>query len=269
MLNTPICITIAGSDSSAGAGIQADLKTFAAHKCYAMSVITASTAQSHLGIVDVAALTPEHIEAQLRSLLGNYNIAAIKTGMIATPEQIKVIADILNQHPEIPLIVDPVLGSSSGKNWSSSELIESYLAHLLPRANLITPNRPEATSLFGEQAVNEPHQGMNDIAVRYKVAILLKGGHDKSDEHVIDSLFREGSVRSFTHPRTSTTNDHGTGCTLASAITANLALGDSLEQATEKGIQYVQTLLNESKGYLARNSNKPLCNLPMNHFLEN
>lgn len=268
MGNTPICITIAGSDSCAGAGIQADIKTFSVHQCYAMSVITASTAQSHAGIVDIAALSPEHIRAQLSNLLNTYKIAAIKTGMIASPEQVKVIAEILNQHPEIPLIVDPVLGSSSGKTWSSHELIDSYLVHLLPRASVITPNKPEAIAMFGDQVSIDPHTILRDIASNNNSAILLKGGHEKSSDDVIDVLYTKGSIKAYRKPRVCTTNDHGTGCTLASAITANLAHGKDIEQATENATQYVHSLLSASTGFLSEKSNKPLTNLPMNHFFE-
>jgi hydroxymethylpyrimidine/phosphomethylpyrimidine kinase len=266
--NTPICLTIAGSDSCAGAGIQADIKTFSVHQCYAMSVITASTAQSHQGIVDVAELSPDHIRAQLSTLLDTYNIAAIKTGMIASPEQVNVIAEILNQHPDIPLVVDPVLGSSSGKTWSSNELIDSYLDHLLPRANLITPNKPEAIAIFGEQVINDPHTVLRDIASKNNLAILLKGGHETSSVEVTDYLYTKESIKAFSHPRVCTTNDHGTGCTLASAISANLAHGKDIEQATKNATQYVHSLLSASKGFLVENSNKPLSNLPMNHFFE-
>ena len=268
MRNTPICITIAGSDSCGGAGIQADIKTFAAHNCYAMSVITASTAQTHLGITDIQPLPPQHIKTQLAALLKNYSVAAIKTGMFASAAQIDSIIDVLDEYHHIPLIVDPVLGSSSGSNWSTKELIESYLSSLIPRASLLTPNTDEAHALFGIQNSTDPLEHLREIAKQHEIAILLKGGHATANDLVIDHLVQADSLKSFRHPYIKSENTHGTGCTLASAITAHLAQGSELERACELAIEYMDGLLRHSRNFLGTNSRPPLCNLPMNHFFE-
>ncbi|KZY71079.1 hypothetical protein A3742_00905 [Oleiphilus sp. HI0071] len=268
MSNTPICITIAGSDSSGGAGIQADLKTFAAHNCYAMSVITASTAQTHLGITDIQPLPSHHIKAQLDALLQNYSIKAIKTGMFSSSDQIETVADALDEYNHIPLIVDPVLGSSSGSSWVTEELVNSYLTTLLPRATLITPNTIEAETLFNVQKHAKPLGHLQGIAMQYNVAILLKGGHAVSSDEVIDHLVQPHHVESFHHRHIESENTHGTGCTLASAITANIAHGETLQHACALAIDYIDALLRSSKGFIEHNSKPPLRNLPMNHFFE-
>ncbi len=268
MRNTPICITIAGSDSCAGAGIQADLKTFAAHNCYAMSVITASTAQTHLGITDIQPLPPEHIKAQLACLLQNYSVTAIKTGMFASAAQIDATTDILNKYRQIPLIVDPVLRSSSGNNWSTNELLESYLSTLIPMASLITPNTDEAQALFGLQNSAAPLEHLREIAAEHEIAILLKGGHAIKQYEVIDHLVQAEGFKVFRHPRIESENTHGTGCALASAITAQLAHGNDLEQACELAIDYIDRLLRHSRDFLSPNTSTDLRNMPMNHFFE-
>lgn len=268
MRNTPICITIAGSDTCGGAGIQADIKTFSAHHCYAMSVITASTAQTHLGITEIQPLPSSHVKAQLEGLLNNYSVAAIKTGMIASPSQVNTITEVLNDYSHIPVIVDPVLGSSTGSNWTTEELIDSYLSNLIPRASLLTPNTVEAHALFGIESSAEPIESIQEIAERNDIAILLKGGHAITGNEVIDRLVLANNLKTFRHACIESENTHGTGCTLASAITANVAHGYDLERACALAIEYIERLLRNSKNFLGPNSQPPLRNLPMNHFFE-
>lgn len=261
MKNTPICITIAGSDSCGGAGIQADIKAFSAQECYAMSVITASTAQTHLGIDDIHALPSAHIEKQLICLLTDYTVSAIKTGMFASPEQILTVSEVLKRFEYIPIIVDPVLGSSTGSSWSTEALIDAYKRALFPLATLITPNTHEAIQLFGETP-----DALISFAEQYDLAILLKGGHEAHQEHITDRLIQTSSTQDFRHPRITSSNTHGTGCSLASAIAAHIAQGKDLALACELGIAYVEELLRSSQDFLADQSKAPLTNLPMNHF---
>lgn len=268
MINTPICITIAGSDSCAGAGIQADIKSFSAHNCYAMSVITASTAQTHLGITDIQPLSSAHVGAQLEGLLRTYSVAAIKTGMLCSPSQVNAITDVLCKYNHIPLVVDPVFGSSAGNHWSSKELIDSYLSSLIPRASVITPNTAEAQALFGLGENTESLEHLREFAKQHNIAILLKGGHAPTKHEVIDHLVQVDCLKIFRHPRIESVNTHGTGCTLASAITAQLALGHNLEHACELAIEYIDKILRHSKDFLTPNAVSPLRNLPMNHFFE-
>lgn len=276
MPSAPICITIAGSDSCAGAGIQADIKTFAQLGCYGMSVITASTAQTHLGVNDMHVLPVKHVEKQLSSLLRNYRISAIKTGMLASAEHIAMISDVLSHHPNIPLICDPVLGASSGADWSCDSIKAAYIERLAPISRLFTPNLDEATRLFTHY---EPNELSEEMASELRVslanfsqstgsAILLKGGHiDPQSNLVLDRLFiANKDHKSYQHERVRTANNHGTGCTLASAVASFTALGHDLEDSVSLAIQYLQKVIKQSQTFLHDQAGEPAHNLPMNHF---
>jgi len=271
MTESPICITIAGSDSCGGAGIQADLKTFHAHHCYGMSVITATTAQTHTHVSDVHAIPSTHLVQQLSALLDEYQIAAVKTGMFANADQVKNVAKILSKYPHIPIVVDPVLGSSTGSNWATNDLIDTYKTHLLPISTIVTPNTIEAKALYGAGSNSE----INTLINETHCALLLKGGHASQADHstITDELFhlrQQGEIHAhrFTHPRVHTTNTHGTGCTLASSIAANLAHGLDLTDACAKSITFLQRCLRASNGFLTKQIRSPADNLPMNHNFE-
>lgn len=264
MKKYPICVTIAGSDSCAGAGIQADLKTFQTLQCYGMSVITATTAQNHLAINEVHPIPVIHVETQLNTLLDEYDVAAIKTGMFAKAEQIESVTCILNNYAQIPLIVDPVLGSSSGTEWESHTLVEAIKNLLLPRATMITPNLVEASRLFPDYSISD----LQSISENTNTAILLKGGHGIDETTVTDSFINKNDVLTIRHERISTLNSHGTGCTLASAIAANIALGNDLQNSTKTAIDYVHQTLSNSRNYLHDSCKNELRNLPMNHTIK-
>ena len=271
--NPPICLTIAGSDPCAGAGIQADLKAFAAHGCYGMSVITATTAQSHQGIRDIHAIPADHFEAQLQHLLDCYEVSAIKTGLILGTEQIDIIVETLSKFPNIPLVIDPVLSSSSGTSWSNEAFKRGLVDSLLPRATLITPNLPEYIELFCKNAndANAQHDIFTKYLSQNNTALLLKGGHsDTTHTDITDTLHLPNEVEpvTFTHPRIPTSNDHGTGCTLASSICARLALGNTLVDATRLAINYLEQCIRHSEGFLLERSSAPFHNMPMQHFFD-
>jgi len=268
--STPICISIAGSDSCAGAGIQADLKTFASLDCYGMSVITAVTAQTDLSISAIEAIPVTLVAEQLNCLLSRYKVSAIKTGLLPSAGHIHSICDILAEHQDIPLIVDPVLSSTSGTSWSNDELIEAYKTRLAPMAKILTPNIDEFKRLFPEE-----YKHPQTLCDHMNTAILVKGGHtDPADQSLLegaitDALYRPNKAStSFTHAYLETANTHGTGCTLASAIASYVAHGYKIRKSTRNGIDYLQQVLRSSEGFLKKRlqNKEHQHNLPMNHF---
>lgn len=230
---TPIALTIAGSDSSGGAGIQADLKTFTALGVYGASVITAITAQNTHGVQDVLTLPPAIIAAQMTSLAGDLAVGAIKTGMLADRLTVETVVRGLDAFGGVPLVVDPVMVATSGDVLLQPDAIEAVRRDLLPRAEVVTPNLREAARLL-EQPIASDLDEMLDQAQRLLAfgskAVLLKGGHGAGSEATDVLAFAAGSLR-FSAPRIATRNTHGTGCTLAAAIAARLALGDGLPEA--------------------------------------
>ena len=238
---TPIALTIAGSDSSGGAGIQADLKTFAALGVYGASVITAVTAQNTRGVRAVHAVPPEIVLEQTRALAEDLEIGAIKIGMLANRGVIEAAAEGLGDFKGVPVILDPVMAAASGDLLLEPEAVEALLARLFPVASLITPNLAEAAALLSASpAKNEVE--MIEQGVRLKTlgarAVLVKGGHS-GGETAIDVLVAEGEPARFEAKRCQSANTHGTGCTLSAAIAAELAKGASLLAAVERAKSYV------------------------------
>lgn len=237
----PIALTIAGSDSSGGAGIQADLKTFTAFAVYGASVITALTAQNTRGVQAVSAVAPEFVAAQIASVLDDLDVGAVKTGMLANREIIAVVAEALGRRPDILLVVDPVMVATSGDPLLQPDAVEAFKTLLFPRAALITPNLPEAARLLGtpiaetEAEARAQVQALGALGAR---AVLLKGGHGTGDE-AVDLLLSDGVIRRFASPRIETRNTHGTGCTLSAAIAALLAQGSDMESAVTRAKTYV------------------------------
>ncbi len=246
----PAALTIAGSDSGGGAGIQADLKTFAALGVYGASVITAITAQNTLGVQSVGATEPGLVEAQLSSVLGDLRLGAIKTGMLGSAESIHAIADQLAARaPDIPLVMDPVMVATSGSSLADGPTIEA-MRHLMARATLVTPNLEEAAALTGispdsPAAMRDAGRALLECGC---TAVLIKGGHGSGPE-ISDLLVTANGERSWSH-RALPGSYHGTGCTLASAVAAGLALGNDLERAVERGIGFVQKAM--KRGGLSR-----------------
>ena len=241
MAMTAIALTIAGSDSSGGAGIQADLKTFSALGVYGASAITALTAQNTQGVEAVLVVPPDFVARQIRVVARDLNIAAVKIGMLATSEIIEAVAGALEALPGVPMVLDPVMVAASGDVLLDDDAIETLRTVLLPRATLITPNLPEAAKLLdSDEAKDEREMSAQAAALRSlgAKAVLIKGGHAEGAEAVDLLLDGDGELR-LAAPRVATGNTHGTGCTLSSAIAAELAKGASLRDAVTAAKAYV------------------------------
>ncbi len=237
----PVALTIAGSDSSAGAGIQADLKTFAAFGVYGASVITALTAQNTVGVQGVSVVDADFVLRQLDSVFADLHVVAAKTGMLATASIVAAVGDRLTAVADLQLVVDPVMVATSGDQLLSDDAIDTYLAKLLPRACLVTPNLPEAARLLRcPEALTlaaAVAQAKSLLALGCR-AVLLKGGHGAGPE-IVDVFCTAEGVEIFAHPRIATRNTHGTGCTLSAAVTAALVEGASLRDAVATAVDYV------------------------------
>lgn len=236
-------LSIAGSDPSGGAGIQADLKTMTMHGVYAMSAVTALTAQNTTGVRGVLECAPEFLALQLDCIFSDIVPDAVKTGMVSSAPLIRVIADRLTHYRAQNLVVDPVMVSTSGSRLLEEEALEALWGQLLPLAVLITPNIPEAEVLSGLSIQDE--QGMEEaariIGDSCGCAVLCKGGHAIQDAD--DVLYERGRLRWFRGERIDNPNTHGTGCTLSSAIAANLALGLPLEESVARAKYYLSGAL--------------------------
>lgn len=240
MTTPPIAFTIAGSDSGGGAGIQADLKTFHQFRVFGTSAITAVTAQNTRGVQGWVALPVAMIEAQIDAVAGDLRPAATKTGMLADASIVEAVAAAVRRHALAPLVVDPVMVSASGDALLERDAVAALRARLIPLATLVTPNLDEAEMLVGETVrdVEAMERAGRVLVARGATAALIKGGHLIGDA-AIDVLVHGDRVRVFTHPRLDTRHTHGTGCTLSSAITALLALGNELDSAVEQSIDWV------------------------------
>ncbi len=238
---TAIALTIAGSDTSGGAGIQADLKTFAALEVYGATVITALTAQNTLGVEAVHMVPPDFVRAQMWAVAVDFEVGAIKTGMLGTSAVIKTVVEGLADFARVPVVLDPVMVAASGDPLLDKDAVDTLRSALIPRATLITPNLAEAAALLGEGvARNEAEmaaQARKLLMFGVKAA-LLKGGHAEGPEAVDIFLDGEGEMRLSTQ-RVMTRNTHGTGCTLSAAIAAELAKGVSLRVAVAMGKAHV------------------------------
>jgi hydroxymethylpyrimidine/phosphomethylpyrimidine kinase len=248
MLRT--ALSIAGSDPSGGAGIQADLKTFLDSGVYGMSVITALTAQNTNTVSGIFSVSPAFIQEQLRTLFADLPVHAVKIGMLADADTIAAVVAGLSDYAG-PIVVDPVMISTSGHRLLQPDAIDALRARLVPRATVVTPNLPEADLLLDGA---DPQAWAEQIGV----AVLIKDGHS-SGATVRDVLYRPGlPPRATTHPRRQTRNTHGTGCTLSSAIAAGLAKGQELPAAVEGGIAYVARLIDGSTEHTLGSGKGPL-----------
>ena len=236
----PTALTIAGSDSGGGAGIQADLKTFAALGVYGTSAITAVTAQNTLGVTAIGVLSADLVTAQIEAVAGDIEIHATKTGMLARAAIVEAVAAAV-EDLELPnLVVDPVMIAKSGDRLLDDEGIQTLCTELLPRARVVTPNIPEAEVLSGKRisSADTAREAAQRIHAMGAAAVIVKGGHAAGDE-IVDLLFDGEQFIEFRTPRVKSSNTHGTGCTFASAIAAHLALGRSLPEATARAQAYV------------------------------
>jgi len=239
-------LSIAGSDSGGGAGIQADLKTFSALGVFGTSVITAVTAQNLSGVSAIQAVVPDVVEKQLLAVLEGFPIKAIKTGMLFSAEIIGVIVAVLSAFPSIPLVTDPVFAATSGSRLIEDDAVAMLTEKLFPLASLITPNMPEAEVLSGLSLSRRDQ--LPEAAVllhqRFGTAVLLKGGH--LEDHAVDVLCDDSGVTVFESPLIGGVNNHGSGCTLAAAIAAALARGELLTDAVSTAKSYINDCLNQA-----------------------
>jgi hydroxymethylpyrimidine/phosphomethylpyrimidine kinase len=244
-----IALTIAGSDSGGGAGIQADLKTFHRFGVFGTSVVTAVTAQNTRGVAAWEAVPPALVTAQLDAVASDLRPAAVKSGMLAGASTIEVVAAGLRRHALTPYVLDPVLVATSGDALADAGAVAAIKSHLLPLATLVTPNLDEAERLTGAR-VRDP-EAMAAAAVALIAlgarAALVKGGHLAGNE-VVDVLFDGRALRQFRHPRIQSTSTHGTGCALSAAITAQLATGAELPAAVERALAWVHAAIASAPG---------------------
>ena len=236
-------LTIAGSDSGGGAGIQADLKTMTMNGVFGMSAITALTAQNTTGVSGIMEVTPEFLEQQLDAVFTDIYPDAVKTGMVSSTELIMVIARKLKQYDAKNIVVDPVMVATSGAKLISDDAIDSLKEYLLPLATVITPNIPEAEVLSGRSITSEEDMvaAAKEIYERFGCAVLCKGGHQINDAN--DLLYNENGPQWFYGKRINNPNTHGTGCTLSSAIASNLAKGENTEEAVKEAKDYISGAL--------------------------
>lgn len=249
----PIALTIAGSDSGGGAGIQADLKTFTALGVYGTSAITAVTAQNPAGVSDIQGIAPGVVAAQIRQVLDYFPVCAVKIGMLMSAEIARAVADTLEEklppspsgQGRIPVVVDPVMVATSGARLLEDEAVEALCSRILPLASLITPNMDEAALLTGREVIKDEHlePAARAIHDRFGVPVLVKGGHLQDSDEAIDVFFNGTGPEFFAATYLKQVDAHGTGCTLSSAIAVYLIRGFPLEDAISEGKNYLQQAL--------------------------
>lgn len=244
VLMIPVALTIAGSDSSAGAGIQADLKTFSALGVYGLTAVTCVVAETPGKVSKIEPVSAELVGEQIAVLLRGFPVTAIKTGLLFSGRIIAEIARVLREHPPVPLVIDPVMVATSGDAILQDDATETYERELFPLAALITPNLGEAARLTGKKItdLSGMHIAGKTLANKYGVPVLLKGGHLTGDD-AIDLLFREGNAIEFSARFSRGITTHGTGCTYSAAITAGLAKSLALEEAIRRAKQFVSAAI--------------------------
>ena len=242
----PTALTIAGSDSSAGAGIQADLKTFGALGVYGLTAVTCVVAEMPGRVSKIEPVSAALVRDQIEVLLRGFPVAAIKTGLLFSAEIITEIARVLRENHSRPLVIDPVMVATSGDPLLQNDAVENYERNLFPLATLITPNLGEAARLLGKPISDLPamREAGEILANKYGVSVLLKGGHLTGDQ-AIDLLFLNGNVIEFSAPFSRGIATHGTGCTYSAAITAGLATGLPLEEAIRRAKNFVSAAIAE------------------------
>lgn len=243
MKSIPNCLTIAGSDPSGGAGIQADLKTFSAHGCYGMSVITGLTAQNTCGVQDIYSVTPEFVLAQLQSIFDDIQVDSIKIGMLGTSEIVREVAKFLTPFNHIPIILDPVMNAKSGDDLLQPDAVKNLISDLIPQAQLVTPNLPEVSRIIGtkvtcKDSMVKAGEAMLSLGAK---AALIKGGH--LNETKDDLLVTKEDYLWISGHMVKTKNTHGTGCTLSSAIAAYVAKGFTIKQSVLEAKSYITRAL--------------------------
>jgi hydroxymethylpyrimidine/phosphomethylpyrimidine kinase len=257
-------LTIAGSDSGGGAGIQADIKSISACGAYAASVITATTAQNTKGVYDIHAIPVTHVEQQLDAVLRDIKFGAIKIGMLHSCDVIKIVASKLAEYNIKNIVLDPVMVATSGDKLITNEAIDC-LNTFLPQAQLITPNIPEAELLIGH-SINSSNfeKTAKELGEKYNTSVLLKGGHlEMNTKVMVDVLFvhKTKETHEIHNPKINSNNTHGTGCSLSSSIATFLSLGNNLKVSVNKGCEYVNHAIDNGKDMILGKGNSPI-----NHF---
>ncbi|CAO4146367.1 Hydroxymethylpyrimidine/phosphomethylpyrimidine kinase [Methylorubrum aminovorans] len=259
---TAIALTIAGSDSSGGAGIQADLKTFAALRVYGASVVTALTAQNTTGVQAIHDVPADFVAAQIDSVFADLAVGAVKIGMLSRPETIRAVAEGLRRHAAgIPVVLDPVMVATSGDRLISQEAVETLRSALMPLATVVTPNLPEAATLLDEAEAEHENEAVGQarrLLARGARAVLIKGGHGEGRESVDHLIAADGTLRRFAAPRIETRNSHGTGCTLSAAVAAGLARGQGLAEAVAGAKTYVTAAIRAADSVPVGHGHGPL-----------
>lgn len=253
----PNVLSIAGSDPSGGAGVQADLKTFNALGVYGMAVITALTAQNTQGVSGVYDVSAGFVKDQLKAVFDDIRVDAVKIGMLARADIVEVVADVLDYYQPEHIVLDPVMVATSGDALIDQSALEVMKERLFPLSSIITPNIPEAEKILRKVVMNQ-EQSAQALLEQGSRAVLLKGGHLKG-EIIYDALSFAGGLKVFELPRVDTENTHGTGCTLSAAIAVYLAKGEGMEQACWNAKQYVHQCLLRADDLSVGQSNGPLC----------
>ncbi len=261
-----MALTVAGSDSSAGAGLQADLKTFAAHDVYGLCAVTSVVAEIPGKVVSWDEVTAQLLREQLEVLDAGFRLGAIKTGMLATPELVRVVCEFLEERAgAAPLVVDPVMVASSGDVLLRPEAIEKYRKHLLPIATLATPNLAETAVLMNRDPADvkalDMEAAAREFTDRYACPVLIKGGHWQTGAEAVDLLWDGEQMHRFASPRVENIDTHGTGCTLSAAIAANLAKGLELPDAVGAAKRYITAAIGQAHTW-----SQPAAIRALNHF---
>ncbi len=240
-------MTIAGSDCSSGAGLQADLKTFQHFGLHGLTAVTCIVSETANIVRRVDAVDVDMMEDQIRLMLDAFPLHVVKTGMLGSAAHVRRIAKIFSDHPEIQLVIDPVMIASTGASLLEPEAVETYQRQLLPLARVITPNLPEAEVLLGRKilSLDDMEASAADLAQEYACAVLLKGGHLDGSE-CVDLLAVDGVIHRFSSPRLPVSASHGTGCTLAAAVASGLALGKTLPESVTDAKAYLDHCLSTS-----------------------
>ena len=259
-MTVPVALTIAGSDSSGGAGIQADLKTFAAFGVYGASVITALTAQNTRGVSGIHQAPAEFVTAQIDAVFSDLAVGAVKVGMVAQLASIDAIAAGLKRWSPKHVVLDPVMVATSGDRLLEAGAVEALRGKLIPCASIVTPNLPEAAALLDEPVAESEtavaHQGRRLLAMGCR-AVLIKGGHGQGAESV-DYLFDANGMLALAAPRIATNNTHGTGCSLSSAIAASLAKGEGLETAVRNAKSWISAAIGAADRFSVGRGHGPI-----------
>ncbi len=248
MSTLPVILSIAGSDCSAGAGLQADLKAGMANGSYPLTVLTCAVSEVPGLVESIIEMPAEFVASQLQLCLAHYPVRAIKAGMLYSSAIVQSVAKVLREHNPIPLVIDPVMIATAGESLMQQEAIACYERELIPHCAVLTPNLDETAALVGAsiKTAQQLAEAAQQLAQRYNCAILAKGGHLAGEECIDILVHADGSQRSWTHPRIEGVSTHGTGCTLSAAVAAQLSQGKELEEAVECALRYVERVISQS-----------------------